>query len=123
MLRAAERIGAAHTVFEHAEEIFDSVCGLTVRANPLAALFRPSVVDGLMPGELFTDVAIEKRFIGMQFGLARSVGNEEFADGLQCRALDVNRAGLSAGFNQGNDLLFIRMALLVTLRALRCVAV
>ena len=79
MLCIALVIGADHAALEDAKEIFAGVGGLTVLADPLATTID-GMGDRLMRGKFLSNFVIEAGVVGMQFGFARSIGDENFAD-------------------------------------------
>lgn len=117
MLFVALVIGADHATLEDAEEVLGGVRCLPIRADILATT-APTMGDGLVHGKLLAGYLVELAFVGMQFLGARNIGNENFADALGGRLADMNRTGFAVRLNKSHDLLLMRMALLVTLRAL-----
>ncbi len=59
----------------------------------------------------------------MQFAFARRIRNEDFADFLRGRRLDVEHAGAALGLDKSDDASLMAVAFLVALGALRRVAV
>lgn len=70
------RIGATEAALEHAEEVFDVVCGETGLAD-VAAL---GVIDGLVSGKFLADVAVKHGIVGHEDRLAVYVLNQSIGD-------------------------------------------
>jgi len=67
-----------------------------------SASVKPAATH-LVLRELLTGRDVEAAFVDVELGLARSILDEDFADGLDVRILDVERANLAAAFDERDD--------------------
>jgi len=100
MAIVAVLINAAHPSFEHRKKSF---CGVHVRVAARPFLF--AVIDGFMAArKSIADMAVCRTFIGHQPALTIGVLHNDAAQSVGAQIISLDRAGLAAALDKGDDL-------------------
>ena len=99
---AAMLVNAEHAALEHGKHVLNRV-GVNNHIALAAGVFLGSVLDGSVLGIFAAGRDIEAAFVGIEDRLAVGVADQNIADAINGRVVDVERTNLAAALHKADD--------------------